>query len=102
MPKQFPSRKYLQVRWNIPKNIIKELNLKSLEFVEIINIDKIIHTKVEKYFKNNYFDLLSLNLSNVMMESFFKDNEEWIRVWFSSKFGGNTKSIELKRYIFIV
>ena len=36
-----------------------------------------------------------------MMESFFKDNEEWIRVWFSSKFGGNTKSIELKRYILI-
>ena len=97
-PAKCPSRRYLQVRRKLSTDIIRELQLKPLEEVDITLIEPVKKER-SRIFTGNSFDLLVLELENVMTESFFKNGEEWVRYWSSSKSGGITKLIELKRYI---
>ncbi len=98
VPSKCPSRKYLQVRRRIPDQTIAELHLQPFDDVKLIGIQKVEKPKAPM-FKDSYFDLLSPNLPSMMVDAFLKNNEEWCRFWSSSKAGGITRAIELKRYI---
>jgi len=98
IPSKCPSRKYLQVRRKIPKEAIMALNLHPHDIVEFCEIEKIKIVYAEP-FKGNFFDLLSLKFDNVMIKPFAREGEELICYWKSSKSGGITHTIELKRYI---
>lgn len=98
IPTKSPSRRYIQVRRKIPKEAIIALDLHPHDNVEFSGIGKIKKEYAEP-FKGNFFDLLSLKLDNVMIKPFAKVGEEWVCYWKSSKSGGMTHPVELKRYI---
>ena len=99
VPNKCPSRKYLQIRRKLTNEVTSQLQIKPSDTIEFVKVKRINKFK-EQPFKNNHFDLLSLDLSNIMVDTFTKDREEWCRFWSSSKAGGITKIIELKRFIF--
>lgn len=98
VPSKSPSRRYLQVRRKIPEDIIRVLDLHPDDNVEFNGIER-IEKECAEPFKGNFFDMLSLKLDNVMIKPFVRDDEEWVYFWKSSKAGGVTNPIELKRYI---
>lgn len=98
IPTKSPSRKYLQVRRKVPKEAIIALDLHPHDNVEFSGIEKIKKEYAEP-FKGNFFDLLSLKFDNVIIKPFAREGEEWVCYWKSSKSGGMTHPIELKRYI---
>lgn len=98
IPRKCPSRKYLQVRRRLPKEVSKYLEIKPFDDIELIEIKKINKINTEA-FKDNHFDVLSLNLEGVMVDLFSKDGQDWVRFWSSSKNGGITNFVELKRSI---
>lgn len=97
-PKTPPSRKYLQIRRRLPDNVIGELALKQSDFVNFVRVEKLENQKTN-LIKDNYIDLLALDLSGIMIDRFTKNNEEWVRFWQSNRVGGITNSIELKRFV---
>lgn len=99
--KKCPSKKELQVRRKLPIEIINNLQLKPNDFLIIQDIFPLNSAKSTIQITDNKFDILSLPLENIMSESFLKNGESWCRFWFSSRFGGRSKFIELKRYILI-
>ncbi len=100
IPLKSPSRKQTQVRRKIPERIIKNLNCKKDDKITIKEIKLLKIKRAETPFKDKYFDLLYLfQNNNIMCDLFFKNNEEWCRLWSSSKCGGITKEIEIKRFI---
>ncbi|MBI2109954.1 LAGLIDADG family homing endonuclease [Candidatus Woesearchaeota archaeon] len=97
-PTKQPSRKYRQVRRKIPREIIKKFNLKEGDTIKLVELKKVNKQRI-KSFRKDYFDLLSLELKDLMVDTFLKNGEKWVRFWSSSKYGGSAKPIELKRYI---
>lgn len=99
IPSKPPSRRLLQVRRKLPDRIIRSLQLKPNDSVEISSISRIESPKPDRSFVDGEFDLLSVLPENVMAESFTMDSEEWCRFWSSSKNGGLANTIELKRFV---
>jgi len=99
VPSKPPSRKILQVRRKLSNKVIHNLKLMPNDTLEITGVAKIEKRNSVDCITSSKFDLLSLRLENVMIESFHKNDEEWCRFWSSSKNGGLSNVVELKRYI---
>ncbi len=99
MPNKQPSRKEVQVRRKLSNRIIENLRLLPNDTLLIESINKLVTMKSDKPFVDGKFDLLFLANNGLMVDTFFKNGEEWCRFWSSSKFGGIAKEVELKRFI---
>ncbi len=98
IPKKPKSRKNAQVKKKLPKEIIEILSLSEGEMIRIKEITKVEKPVVEKPIKNNLFDLAYV-ASSMMCESFMKNNEEFLRLWYVNRGNALSKRIEIKRFI---
>jgi bifunctional DNA-binding transcriptional regulator/antitoxin component of YhaV-PrlF toxin-antitoxin module len=98
VPKKCPSRTNRQVRRKLPTDLVEKLNVQLGDELKLVKVERTANQK-QNQFNGNSFDLLSLRIEGIMQDPFTRDNEDWIRLWSSSKRGGITKQVELKRYI---
>ncbi|MFA4887391.1 MAG: hypothetical protein WC595_04210 [Candidatus Nanoarchaeia archaeon] len=94
-----PTRKHLQIRRKLSRDIIKKLSLLPNETIRLTSIEEISQILPPTYKGEEFFDLLSLPFNKGMIELFLEKGEEWIRFWHSSKYGGRGKEATLKRFI---
>lgn len=98
IPKKCPSRKYLQIRRKLPEETIRNLQLKPNDNIELVRI-----FEIKKYNSNilldKHINLLSLKLDSIMIDKFSRNGIEWVRFWQSTKNGGRTIKVDLKRFV---
>ena len=104
IPKKPRSRKILQLKRTIPKKILNSIKIEKGELIDI-NIIKINNSRSKSLLVEENIDMLSLiplktsNENMIMVDSYDKNGEEWLKIWYCSGHGGDAKLIRLKRYI---
>lgn len=100
VPEKPKNRKVIQVRKELPLSIREILDIKEGDIVTIKEIVKIERPKICKAIENGILDLATLIPIDIMCEVINKNGEEYIRLW-QEKGNGQTKIVELKRFIII-
>lgn len=99
IPFRQPSRSEIQVRRKIPKGVRNNLNLEENDLIEIESMMSVKIKRSRRTIVNEKIDILSLSLDGFMVDSFTKNEDEWLRIWYSNKYGYQPKEVEIKRFL---
>lgn len=99
IPTKPKSRKIIQVKKELPKDIIDRLGLLTEKIVRIKKVEKVERPIVKEPFVNSSFDLAYIVPQEMMCETISKNGEEFLRLWNVNNRNGLAKIFELKRFI---
>lgn len=103
VPKIPPSRTNLQTKKDIPKNIVKLLEIKEGDILNV-DISLVNNYRSENLIVEGMLDILAIvqryeRDCPIMVDLEKENGEEFCNIWYCSGQGGNAKSVRLKRYI---